>query len=156
MLYMKQITQLSWFTAEKFALLTPLITVVMVVLLALGIALGEWIFGLSPLEAAFGFVEEATLPAVGATAKLGLVALCFAVATAFGHWCQSQAKLHLDPSLLSWVLHFLLLHLGSNLSLNPINRVLSAASTNYPLPCADQRPPVSTPADLAGATPLLI
>jgi len=155
MQHIREITRLSWFTAKKFAFLTPLITVAMVGFLALWVAWMAWVVGLSPAEFAFGFVEEATLPAVGATAKLGLVALCFAMVAAFGRWCQWQAKLRLDAPLLSRVLRFLSLHPCSNLSLNPINRVLSAALNYYQLHRTSNRPPTSTSADLAGAAPLL-
>lgn len=155
MQHIRGITRLSWFTAKKFAFLSPLIMAAMVGFFALWVAWMAWLGGLSPAEFAFGFVEEATLPAIGSTAKLGLVALCFAVVAAFGRWCQWQAKLRLDPPLLSRVLRFLSLHPCSNLSLNPISRALSAALTDNQLPRTGIRPTASTPADFAGAAPLL-
>ena len=155
MQHIRGITRLSWFTAKKFAFFTPVITVAMVGFLALWVSWMAWVFGLSAPEVALGFVEEATLPAVGATAKLGLVALCFSVVAAVGRWCHLQAKLRLDPPLLARVLRFLSLHSGSNLSLNPISRVLSAALTGHQLHRTSNRPPTSTSADLAGAAPLL-
>ena len=151
MQHIRGITRLSWFTSKKFAFFTPLIAVAMVGFFA-------WLVGLWSLpssEVAFGFVGETALPVAGAIAKLELVALCFAVVAAFGHWCQWQARLRLDPPLLSRVLRFLSPYLDSNLSLNPISRVLSAALTGHQLHRTSNGPPTSTSADLAGAAPLL-
>ncbi len=127
----------------------------MVGFLALCVAWMAWIFGLSAPEAALGFLEEATLRAVGATPKLGLIALGFAVIAAFGRWCQLQARLRLDPPLLSRVIRFLSAPLAFNIALNRIHRILSSNLTVRLHPLAGSRLPVSTYADLAGATPLL-
>ena len=155
MQHIRRITRLSWFTAKKFAFLTPLITVAVVAFCAFCLGWVAYLVGLSPTDVAFGFVEEAALPAVGATAKLGLVSLCFAVVAAFGRWCQWQAKLRLDLPLLSRVLRFLSLHLGSNPSLNPISHVPSRSLPDHQLHRTSNRPSTSTSADLAGAAPLL-
>ena len=147
---------MAWLIGRQFAILTPLIALAMVVFFASCLALLAWLAGLSPAEFAVGFVQEATLPAIGAAAKLGLVSFCFAAAAGFGLWCQWQDRLRLDAPLLSLVLRFVAVTLTRNAFLNPLRRIMSPAFSGRPLFRAHNLGPSQTPTESAGAFPLLI
>ena len=112
--------------------------------------------GLPPAEFAFGFVEDAALPLAGATAKLGIAALCLAVVAAFGRWCQSQARLRAETPLLSRMPRSVASNLTLNLSFK-FPRCISHLALAIHLPLHTRsRALSSTPADLSGADPLLL
>ena len=155
MKHIQVITRLSWFAAKKFAFFTPLVAIAMVGFFALCVAWIAWVFGLSAPDSTLGFLEEATLPAVGAMAKLSLVTFFCAIVAAFGRWCQLQAKLRLGPQLLSRVIR----RFASNLALNLPQRfgyhILPPALTNGLMPRVPSRVIRFTASDLSGAIPLL-
>ena len=112
-----------------------------------------YLAGLPPAEFAFGFVQDAVLPAAGATAQLSMVALSFAAVACFGFWCQSQAKLPSDTPLLLRMPRFVSTAFALNVSLNSLRRILLPALVSLR---ARYWALASTPSDLSGAAPLLL
>ena len=149
-------TRLAWLIGRQFAILTPPIALAMVVFFVSCLAWLALLAGLSPAEFAVGFVQEAAPPAVGAAAKLGMVSLCFAAAAGFGLWCQWQAKQRLDEPLLPRVLSLVAALLTLNAFLNPLRRITSPALSGRLLLRAHNLGQFQTPAESAGALPLLV
>ena len=147
----RRLSELSSFTANQFAIMTPIITLAILAACAVQLSWMGWVIGLPPAEVA--------LPVSGGVVLLAVVALYFAAIACFGGWCLSHSKTRFVRAVVRPWAHRLL----KSLAASPL-RSYSHPRTVVDLMAIDglsffsssrRRMAVPNPATLSGASPLL-